>query len=228
MLLDEQREHAMSHVMDETTSPLTGGFDGSATGLTASTGNLRLSDWLFRSQAASVIWLVARLWLGYEWLNAGYQKLWGAESAAFWNGGGAAVKGFATAGVLGSTTGKGGASYGWWAGFLHNFVVPNAGWIAKLITLGELAIGVGLILGVVTGAAAAAGLLLNVIYMFSGTAGVNPAYATVSLMLVLAWRNAGYLGLDRLALPKIHDLFDRGDVPITGPTPKAIAPVPAL
>jgi thiosulfate dehydrogenase [quinone] large subunit len=198
--------------MDESTSSLTGGFDGSATELTARTGNLRLSDWLFRSQAASVIWLVARLWLGYEWLNAGYQKLWGAESAAFWSGGGAAVKGFATAGILGSTTGKGGVSYGWWAGFLHNFVVPNAGWIAKLITLGELAIGVGLILGVLTGAAAAAGLLLNVIYMFSGTAGVNPAYAIVALFLVLAWRNAGYLGLDRIALPKIHELFDRGEV----------------
>jgi hypothetical protein len=52
---------------------------------------------------------VARLWLGYGWLNAGYQKLWGSEKAVFWNGGGAGVKGFATAGVTGSATGKGGA-----------------------------------------------------------------------------------------------------------------------
>jgi hypothetical protein len=37
-------------------------------------GNLRFSDWLFRSKAASVLWLVARLWLGYEWLNAGYRS----------------------------------------------------------------------------------------------------------------------------------------------------------
>jgi hypothetical protein len=28
-----------------------------------------------------VRWLVARLWLGYGWLNAGYQKLWGNEKA---------------------------------------------------------------------------------------------------------------------------------------------------
>ena len=53
------------------------------------TGNLRFADWLFRSKAASVLWLVARLWLGYEWLNAGYQKVWGSEKAAFWYGGGA-------------------------------------------------------------------------------------------------------------------------------------------
>ena len=162
--------------------------------------NLRFTDWLFRSRAASVIWLAVRLVLGYWWLNAGYQKIWGSEKAGFWFGGGAGVKGFATNGVLGSATGKGGASYGWWAGFLHNFVVPNASWIAKVIALGELAIGIALIIGLFTGLAALGGLLLNVIYMFTGSAGVNPAYAVLEVPLVLAWRNAGYLGLDRYAL----------------------------
>jgi thiosulfate dehydrogenase [quinone] large subunit len=137
--------------------------------------------------------------------------MWGAEKAAFWNGGGAAVKGFATAGVAGSATGKGGASYGWFAGFLHNFVVPNASWIAKLITLSELAIGALLILGLFTGAAAIAGLGLNLVYMFSGSAGVNPAFALVALLLILAWRNAGYFGLDRVAIPMVRDLFHRRD-----------------
>ena len=68
--------------------------------------NLRSADWLFRSRAASVLWLAVRLVLGYWWLNAGYQKIWGSEKAGFWFGGGAGVKGFATAGVLGSATGK--------------------------------------------------------------------------------------------------------------------------
>jgi len=162
--------------------------------------NLRIADWLFRSSAASLIWLVVRVVLGYWWLNAGYQKIWGSERAAFWFGGGAGVKGFATAGVLGSSTGKGGASYGWWAGFLHNFVIPNASWIGKFIALGELAIGIALILGLLTGLAALAGLLLNLIYMFTGSAGVNPAYAILSMGLILGWRNAGLLGLDRFAL----------------------------
>jgi thiosulfate dehydrogenase [quinone] large subunit len=173
-------------------------------------GNLRVADWLFRSKAASVLWLVARLWLGYEWLNAGYQKLWGSEKSAFWYGGGAGVKGFSTAGIAGSATGKGGASYGWWAAFLHNFVIPNASWIAKLVTVSELAIGALLILGLFTGAAAFAGIGLNLIYMFSGSAGVNPAYAIVSLFLILAWRNAGYFGLDRFALPAVRSLFHHG------------------
>jgi thiosulfate dehydrogenase (quinone) large subunit len=161
--------------------------------------NLRFADWLYRSRAASVIWLAVRVVLGYWWLNAGYQKIWGSEKAGFWFGGGAGVKGFATAGVLGSATGKSGASYGWWAAFLHNFVIPNASWIAKLISLGELAIGIALILGLFTGLAALGGLTLNMVYMFTGSAGVNPAYMILEVPLILAWRNAGYLGLDRYA-----------------------------
>jgi thiosulfate dehydrogenase (quinone) large subunit len=189
--------------------------------------NLRAADWLYRSKAASVIWLIARLWLGYGWLNAGYQKLRGSERAVFWNGGGAGVKAFATAGVAGSKAGAGGASYGWFAGILHGFVIPNASWIAKVVTISELLIGAALILGLFTGLAAIAGLALNVIYMFTGSAGVNPAYAIVAVFLILAWRNAGYLGLDRLALPMIRNRFRPGprtETPVTPPAPAVPAP----
>src|ERR1700722_702160 len=155
------------------------GGDAAAEG----SGNLRASDWFYRSKVASVLWLVARMWLGYGWLNAGYQKLWGSERAVFWDGGGAGVRGFAPAGVAGSKAGTGGASYGWFAAFLHGFVIPNASWIARLVTVSELLIGAALILGLLTGVAAAAGLALNVIYMFSGSSGVNPAYAIVGVFL---------------------------------------------
>ena len=132
------------------------------------------------------------------------------------NGGGAGVKGFATAGVTGSAAGKGsGASYGWWAAFLHDFVIPNASWIAKVVTVSELVIGVLLILGLFTGAAAVAGLVLNLVCMFTGSAGVNPAYAIVAVFLILAWRNAGYLGLDRFVLPMTSDRFRPGPRTVT-------------
>ncbi len=163
-------------------------------------GNLRFPNWLYRSDAASVLWLVVRVWLGYQWLNAGYQKIWGSGRSAFWFGNGLGVKGFAAAGVAGSASGKGGASYGWWAGFLHNFVIPNASLIGKLVSLGELLIGVALILGLLTGVAALAGLTLNIVYMFSGSAGVNPMFAILSVLLILAWRSCGWYGLDRFVL----------------------------
>jgi thiosulfate dehydrogenase (quinone) large subunit len=191
---------------DESIPALVDTSDASST--SGTDGNLRLADWVFRSNKASFIWLVVRLWLGYQWLNAGYQKIWGAERSAFWFGSGAGVKGFATAGIAGSAAGKGGASYGWWAAFLHNFVVPNASWIAKLVSLAELLVGVALILGLFTGIAAGIGLILNLTYMFSGSAGVNPMFALLGILLVLAWRNSGWIGLDRFVLRKT--LLPRG------------------
>jgi thiosulfate dehydrogenase [quinone] large subunit len=174
-------------------------------------GNLKVADWLYRSNYASVLWLALRIWLGYQWLNAGYQKIWGSEKAFFWNGGGAGVYGFAKAGVAANTP-MGAVGYGWWAAFLHNFVMPNASWIAKLISVTELLIGVGLILGLFTGLAALVALTLNFTYMMTGNAGVNPLYALAGLFLVLAWRNAGFIGLDGLVLRRSSSRFYLGSV----------------
>jgi thiosulfate dehydrogenase (quinone) large subunit len=211
--------------MNRNPSHATATARGSTSGLLGGRGNVRTTDWLFRSRVASVLWLTARLWLGYGWLHAGYEKIWGSESAGFWSSG-AGVKGFATAGVAGSKAGTGGASYGWFAAFLHGFVIPNSTWIAKLVAVSELTIGALLILGLFTGAVAFAGLTLNVIYMFSGTSGVNPAYAIVAVFLILAWRNAGYLGLDSFALPRTRQLLHRRP-PTAEPvaTPRPAAPV---
>jgi len=164
--------------------------------------HLTVADWLFRSAAASVIWLVVRVWLGWQWLHAGYEKIWGSEKLGFWYGG-SAVKGFAAGGVAQSHGAQPAVAYGWWAGFLHNFVAPNASWLGKVVALGEVAIGLGLILGLFTGLAAFFGVTLNMMYMLSGVAGVNPIYALLGVFLVLAWRNAGYIGLDRWVLPAV-------------------------
>jgi hypothetical protein len=46
------------------------------------------SRWLFGSSAAAWIWLVARLWLGWEWLQAGWSKLFGGNITwKVWNWG---------------------------------------------------------------------------------------------------------------------------------------------
>jgi len=184
--------------------------------------HLRVSDWLFRSSAASLIWLVARIWLGYQWFNAGYQKVWGSEKLAFWYNGGAGVYGFAKGGVAANHGAYASVGYGWWAAFLHNFVMPNASWLAKLIALGEMAIGIALILGLFTGVAAFCAVLLNFTYMMTGTAGVNPMYALVGVLLVLAWRNAGLIGMDYFALPALGTPFHPGSLirRLTHPQPR--------
>jgi thiosulfate dehydrogenase [quinone] large subunit len=177
----------------------------------AKSGNLRVADWLFRSNYASILWLIVRVWLGYQWLNAGYQKIWGNEKAFFWNGNGAGVFGFAKSGVAANATPMGAVGYGWWAAFLHNFVMPNASWIAKVISLGEI-VGIGLILGLFTGLAALCALSLNFTYMMTGSAGVNPLYALAGLFLVLAWRNAGLFGLDGLVVRRVVTPFSTASI----------------
>jgi thiosulfate dehydrogenase [quinone] large subunit len=130
-----------------------------------------------------------RVWLGIMWMQAGWAKLWGAENAGFLHNGGAAVAGFAAHGV---------ASYSWWGHFLHSFVVPNAGWIGGLVSYAEFFVGVGLVLGLLTPAAAAGALILNLTYMLSGTAGVNPFYALFAVVILATWRTSGWIGVDGL------------------------------
>ena len=180
--------------------------------LDPATEHLAAADWLFRSPEASFIWLVARMWLGYEWAHAGYEKIWGSERMGFWYNNGVGVKGFATGGVAASHGATASVAYGWWAGFLHNFVTPNAAWIAKLVAVSELAIGIALILGLFTGVAAVAAVTLNLTYMLSGVAGVNPIYALIGVGLILAWRNAGYVGLDSVVLRSVGTPFHPGQL----------------
>jgi thiosulfate dehydrogenase (quinone) large subunit len=49
-------------------------------------------------------------------------------------------------------------------------------------------------------------------YMLSGVAGVNPIYALIGVGLILAWRNAGNLGLDRYVLRAVGTPFHAGRI----------------
>lgn len=39
-------------------------------------------------------------------------------------------------------------------------------------------------------------------FVFAGAAGTDPAMIVVSLLLILAWRSAGWCGVDRWLLPR--------------------------
>lgn len=166
------------------------------------------SRWLFGSSKAAWIWLVVRLWLGYEWLHAGWEKV---RSPA-WMENGKALKGFAAGAIASSKDPEHPqVAYGWWVSFLH-WVSDNAVWMAKLIAVGEVVIGIALILGLFTGIFAFLGVVLNFSFVFSGSAGVNPLFIILGLLLVVAWRNAGWYGLDRFVLPKLGTPWHRGEL----------------
>lgn len=46
----------------------------------------RFARWLFGSSQTAWIWLIARVWLGWEWLQAGWGKVFGGDITwRFWN-----------------------------------------------------------------------------------------------------------------------------------------------
>lgn len=157
-----------------------------------------IAEFLFSDTRLAWFWLIIRLYTGYEWLMAGYEKL----TSPAWTGAkaGAAIVGFVK-GALQKTTGQHPDVFGWYAGFLQGFVLPNAAFWSWLVTLGELAVGIGLILGMFTGIAAFFGGFMNANYLLAGTVSSNPLLFILATWLVLAWRIAGYWGVDYWLLP---------------------------
>lgn len=155
---------------------------------------------LFASTKFSLLWLVVRLYVGYEWFIAGWTKLfspvWIGENA------GTAVTGFLK-GALSKTTGAHPDVSSWYASFIENIALPNAGLFSYLVVFGELLVGVALIVGLFVGIAASFGAFMNLNYMFAGTVSSNPELLLLQFFLILAWRVAGWFGLDRWFLPKL-------------------------
>ena len=157
---------------------------------------------LFANTYLAPLWLIIRLYVGYEWLMAGWEKF--TDPAGVWVGAkaGTAITGFAK-GALAKTGGEHPNVAGWYAAFLQNVVMPNATLWGYLITFGEILVGLGLIVGLFTGIAAFFGGFMNANYLLAGTVSSNPILFILATWLVLAWRVAGWWGLDRWALPLV-------------------------
>lgn len=155
---------------------------------------------LFSDKRVAWLWLIIRIYIGWEWLVAGWEKVinpvWVGDKA------GVAVTGFLN-GALAKTAGAHPSVAGWYADFIKTIALPNTEIFSYLVSFGELFVGIGLILGAVTGIAAFFGALMNVNYLLAGTVSVNPSMLVLQFFLILAWRSAGWLGLDRFLLPKI-------------------------
>jgi thiosulfate dehydrogenase [quinone] large subunit len=158
-----------------------------------------LARLLFADTRLAPLWLIIRLYVGYEWLVAGWGKI--TNPAGVWVGAkaGTAITGFVQ-GALQKTSGGHPDVTGWYAGFLQNIVLPNATLWSYLVAYGEVLVGLGLIVGLFTGIAAFFGGLMNANYLLAGTVSSNPFLFILATWLVLAWRVAGYWGLDRWAL----------------------------
>jgi thiosulfate dehydrogenase [quinone] large subunit len=118
--------------------------------------------------------------------------------------GGSALKGFWTSAVAVPEKGSPRITYGAYREFLQYMLNHEwYTWFAKLVAIGELLIGIGMILGVLVGFAAFFGALLNFNFMLAGSASTNPVLFGLAIALILAWKVAGYWGADRVLLPML-------------------------
>ena len=155
---------------------------------------------LFSTTRFAWLFAIVRIYLGYQWVNAGWHKITGTG----WVDGGASLKGFWANAVKIPETGKAPIAYDWYRSFLQ-FMLDREWytWFAPLVAYGEFLVGVALILGAFVGIAAFFGAFLNWNFLMAGAASTNGMLFALAVLLILAWKVAGWYGLDRFLLPLI-------------------------
>lgn len=182
-----------------------------------------IARFLFSDTRMALVWLLLRVYVGWAWLDAGWHKVMdtGAKTNYIIDG----------AGILAfwqriTATPAGGAkptiTYDWYNGFIQWLInIQAQGVMGKVIAFGETAVGLGLIFGAFTGVAAVAGAFMNLNFMLAGSASTNPVLLLLGFLLVLAWKTAGYIGLDRFLLPLLGTPWR-----VTSAERQTVVPVP--
>jgi len=114
---------------------------------------------VFSSTSFVWLWLIIRVWLGYNWVEAAISHKIGNPA---WVQTGAAIKGFWQHAVIVPANGQAPIAYGWYRDFLAWLLSIHAEVLmGKLVAYGELLVGVALIVGAFVGIAAFFGAVMN-------------------------------------------------------------------
>ena len=164
-----------------------------------------LAQALFQTTRFAWLWLAVRLYLGYTWVTSG----WGKITNPAWRTGGP-LRGFWENAVSIPETGRPPIAFDWYRNFIQ-FMLDNQWyeWFADLVMYGEILVGIALILGMFTGIAAFAGSFMNWNFIMAGAASTNGLMLALAIFLILAWKVAGWIGLDRWLLPYLGTPWSR-------------------
>jgi thiosulfate dehydrogenase (quinone) large subunit len=155
----------------------------------------------------ALFWLPVRFFVGRDWLSAGWHKVVDPE----WTQSGVALQSYWERAAAIPESGRPPITYDWFRQFLQ-YMLDNGWytWFAKLIAWGEVLVGLGLLVGALVGIAAFFGTVMHFSFMLAGSASSNPVLFGLAVFLVLAWKVAGFWGLDRWLLPMLGTPWQRG------------------
>ncbi len=166
-----------------------------------------LARFLFSDVRMAWLWTVVRVLIGISWLQAGLHKV----SDPGWMQTGEALKGFWAGALAIPDGGKSKIAFDWYRQFLQGLMDSGSYvWFAKLVAVGEVLVGVALIVGAFVGIAAFFGALMNWNYVMAGTASTNALLLVGAIALILAWKIAGYYGADYFLLRYIGTPWQTG------------------
>jgi thiosulfate dehydrogenase [quinone] large subunit len=161
-----------------------------------------LARFLFSDTRMAPVWLLVRIYVGWAWLEAGWHKVEAVGAGNYINDGSGILAFWNRIAAIPAAPAKPAITYDWYRGFIQLLIDNHAEVVmGKVIAFGETAVGVGLIVGAFVGIAAVGGAFMNLNFMLAGSASTNPVMLLLGFLLVLAWKTAGYIGLDRYLLP---------------------------
>lgn len=164
-----------------------------------------LARFLFSDTRMAPVWLLVRVYVGWSFLEAGWHKVQDTTAAGNYILDGAGILAFwKRIAAIPAAPAKPAITFDWYRGFIQ-FLIDNhlENFMGKLIAFGETAVGLGLIFGAFSGIAAVSGAFMNLNFLLAGSASTNPVLLLLGFLLVMAWKTAGYIGLDRFLLPML-------------------------
>jgi thiosulfate dehydrogenase [quinone] large subunit len=162
-----------------------------------------LARFLFSDTRMALVWLLVRVYVGWSFLEAGWHKVQDTTATGNYIVDGAGILAFwKRVAAVPAAPAKPVITYDWYRGFIQFLIDSHLeNFMGKVIAFGETAVGLGLIFGAFTGIAAVSGAFMNLNFMLAGSASTNPVLLLMGFLIVLAWKTAGYIGLDRFLMP---------------------------
>src|SRR3989440_10688206 len=143
---------------------------------------------------AKWVLLPMRLFLGITFIYAGLQKL---ADPQFFN---PAARGYIGKPIMAFATGSP----------LHDIlirIVPHAAFFGSLVAYGEIAIGLGTLLGLLFRPAAFFGILINLLFFLSATWHVYPYFYGSDIVFIFCWLTLLISGPVNTGLPSLDQWF---------------------